>query len=106
MPTYTFYNKKKKKIEEHFMSISSLDQFKIDHPNLEQQILSAPSFNYTGSGDFQSKTDSTWKEVMSKVAEKHPISPLADRYGKKSIKEIKTREVLKKHKAKNASSNP
>jgi len=38
------------------------------------------------------------KEVFAKAAEAHPNSPLADRYGKKSIKEIKTREVLKKHK--------
>jgi hypothetical protein len=37
-------------------------------------------------------------EIFSKAAEAHPSSPLADRYGKKSIKEIKTREVLKKHK--------
>jgi hypothetical protein len=34
---------------------------------------------------------------MSKIAEKHPASPLAEKYGKKSTKEIKTREVLKKH---------
>jgi len=107
MPTYYFYNKKKKKVEEHFMSMSSLDQFKIDHPNLEQQILSAPSFNYTGHGDFQSKTDNTWKEVMSKVAEAHPVSPLADKYGKKTTKELKTKAAIKKHqdRSKNAPPN-
>ena len=34
---------------------------------------------------------------MSRIAEAHPTSPLADRYGKKSIKQVKTREVIKKH---------
>ena len=28
----------------------------------------------------------------------HPRSNLADRYGKKSVKQIKTEQVLKKHK--------
>jgi hypothetical protein len=36
-------------------------------------------------------------EVLSKVAEAHPTSVVGERYGKKSIKEIKTRELVKKH---------
>ena len=43
------------------------------------------------------KTDSGWKDNLSRIAEAHPSSPLAQRYGKKSTKEIKTREVIKKH---------
>ena len=35
---------------------------------------------------------------MSRIAEAHPGSPLAMRYGKKSTKDINTRQVLKKHK--------
>ena len=35
---------------------------------------------------------------MSRIAEAHPTSPLADRYGKKSIKQIRTQQALKKNK--------
>ena len=50
-----------------------------------------------GVGD-RVKNDSGWKENLSRIAEAHPNTPLADRYGKKTTKEIKTRQVLKKHK--------
>ena len=36
-------------------------------------------------------------EVLSKVAEAHPTSVVGERYGKKSIKEIKTRDIVKSH---------
>ena len=39
-----------------------------------------------------------WGDNMSRIAEAHPGSPLARRYGKKSTKDINTRQVLKKHK--------
>ena len=97
MPSYEFLNKKTKKIEEHVMSITAYDQFKAENPHLERYYSEAPLFSYSGTKDFNGKTDNTFKEVMSKIAEKHPASPLAEKYGKKSTKEIKTREVLKKH---------
>jgi len=78
------------------MSISELDKFKEENPNLTRKIT-APAIisGVSGSGP---KVSDGMKEVFAKAAEAHPNSPLADRYGKKSIKEIKTREVLKKHK--------
>jgi hypothetical protein len=97
MPTYEFLNKKTKKIEEHTMSISTYDKFKVDNPHLERYHSEAPLFSYSGVKDFNGKTDNTFKEVMSKIAEKHPASPLAEKYRKKSTKEIQTFEVLKKH---------
>jgi hypothetical protein len=35
--------------------------------------------------------------VLSKVAEKHPGSVVGERYGKKSIKEARSAQVVKKH---------
>jgi len=35
--------------------------------------------------------------VLSKVAEKHPNSSVGERYGRKSIKEARTAQVVKKH---------
>ena len=40
---------------------------------------------------------------MSRLLSAHPTSPLAERYGKKSIKQIKTQQALKKNKKRIAS---
>ena len=103
MPTYEFVNTKTKKLEEHTMSISAYDDFKAANPHLERYYSDAPSFNYSGSGDMAGKkTDNTWKEVMSKIAEQNPRSPLADRVLRKDAKRIKTDQVLEKHRKKQA----
>jgi hypothetical protein len=103
MPTYEFVNKKTGKIEEHLMSVSSYDQFKLDNPHLERYFSEAPLFSYSGVGDFAGKkTDNTWKEVMHKIAEKNPRSPLAEKVLKKDTKRIKTDQVLEKHRKKQA----
>jgi hypothetical protein len=39
MPTYTFVNKETNEREEHRMSYTVLDQFKVDNPHLEQHIF-------------------------------------------------------------------
>jgi hypothetical protein len=100
MPTYNFRNKKTGEITEEFMSISAREAFLKKNKNLEPYIDEAPKFNYAtrGFGTVTDKADSGFKEVMSKIAEAHPASDLAAKYGpKKSIKEIKTREAIKKH---------
>ena len=100
MPIYEFLNKKTKKIEEYTMSISVYDEFKTKNTHLERYHSSAPLFSYSGTGDMGGKkTDNTWKEVMHKIAEQNPRSPLADKVLKKTSKRIKTDQVLKKHNA-------
>ena len=99
MPIYEFLNTKTKAIEEHTMSVTAYDSFKVENPHLERYYSEAPLFSYSGIGDMAGKkTDNTWKEVMHKIAEQNPISPLADRVLKKKTKQIKTEQVLKKHK--------
>jgi hypothetical protein len=99
MPIYEFLNTKTKAIEEHTMSVTAYDSFKAENPHLERYYSEAPLFSYSGIGDMAGKkTDNTWKEVMHKIAEQNPISPLADRVLKKKTKQIKTEQVLKKHK--------
>ena len=83
---YEFRNIKTKKIEYHSMSVSEYDQFKKDNPHLERYFESAPSFVYEGSKGFDARTDDTWKEVLSKIGEKHPVSNLADNYRKNKSK--------------------
>ena len=100
MPTYNFRNKKTGEITEEFMSISAREKFLKKNKNLEPYMESAPSFNYSSSGfrNVTDKTDNTFKEVLTNIAEHHPLSPLAEKYGpKKTIKQLKTKEAISKY---------
>ena len=95
MPTYTFYNKRTKKEYTDMMSISEMEEYLSKNKHVSQVIK---GINIVSSvGNRTGKTDSGWKENLSRIAEAHPRSNLAKRYGKKSIKQIKTAQVIKKH---------
>ena len=100
MPTYRFYNKKTKEEYEDLMSIAEMEEFiKKKHITL----LPPTQMNIVSSvGSIDGKTDSGWKEVMSKISEAHPVSHLAERYGKKSVKDTQVDNIIKKHRAKKA----
>ena len=101
MPNYTFENKETGEIHEETMRIAELDDFKRDNPHLQQIITKAPSVVSSVGGVSKSiRPSDGMKEVFAKAAEAHPTSPLAERYGKKSIKQIKTEQVVKKHRSK------
>ena len=95
MPTNTFENKKTKKTHTDFMSISEKESYLSKNKHIRQVIT--PINIIGGVQGVSYRSDQGWKETLSKVAEAHPRSPLADRYGKKSIKEIKTNQAIKKH---------
>lgn len=98
MPLYEFFNTETSEYFEDILSISEKERLL----KLNPHIRSIPSkFGIiSGVGDIHSKTDDTWKEVLSKVAENHPNSELGDRYNRKTAKEVKTKEILDKHKRK------
>ena len=98
--TYTFKNKKSGKIVTIDLKISEYDQYKKDHPELERYHDSAPAVTFNGKtfGGLDSQTDNTFKEVLAKIGEGHPNSPLGDNYRKnKTVKETKTKEIFHKH---------
>lgn len=99
MPTYSFRDKLTGEISEEWMTISQRESFLKKNKNLEAYIDGAAAFSYSGAGDSHGKkTDGTWKEVLSKIAEKHPTSDLANRVGNnESIKRKKSRELVEKH---------
>ena len=100
MPTYRFYNKRTKKEYTDLMSISEMEEL-IKKKHIK--LLPPTQLNIVSStGTIDGKTDSGWKEVMSKISEAHPKSPLADRYGKRSVKDTQIDRVIKKHRAKKA----
>ena len=103
MPTYRFYNKRTKKEYTDLMSISEMEEF-IKKKHIK--ILPPTQLNIVSStGSLDSKTDSGWKEVLSKVSEAHPASNLASQYGKKSIKDTQVDRVIHKHRRKKAGKN-
>ena len=43
------------------------------------------------------KNDGGWKDNLSRIADAHPNSALAQQHKKRSIKEVKTQQVVEKH---------
>ena len=93
MPTYTFQDTDTGEVFDKILKISEKDNFLKDNPNLKSLVTGINIVAGVGS----IKSDSGWKENLSRIAEAHPRSPLAERYGKKSIKDIKTKQVVEKH---------
>jgi len=95
MPSYTFENTKTGEVYDDYMSIADMESFLEKNKHIKQVISKVNIVS--GVSGLTYKNDQGWKENMSRIAEAHPESPLADRYGKKSIKRVKTDAVLKKH---------
>ena len=95
MPTYRFKDHNTGEIWEELMLISEMEKFtKKKHiellPPTQMNILSSV-------GSVDSHTDNGFKEVLSKVSEAHPESPLARRYGRRSVKDVQISNMRKKH---------
>jgi hypothetical protein len=94
MPTYKFLNKETGEEFEDFISISRKEELLKLNPHI-QQIIEAPAI--VSSTSTTNKIPEGFKEVLSKVAEAHPESPMGERHRRKSIKELKTKEIVDKH---------
>ena len=95
MPTYTFINTKTNKDHTEMMSISEMEEYLSKNKHISQVIV--PINIVAGVSGLSYRQDGGWKDNLSRIAEAHPKSALADRYGKKSIKQSKTEAVLTKH---------
>ena len=93
---YEFRNKTTGERWEEFLSFSGREEMLKD-PNIEQ-VVSAPAI-VSGIGGVTHKNDSGFGDMMSRIAAANPTSPLADKYGDKSAKAVKTREAVKRQKA-------
>jgi len=99
MPTYQFEDTKTGKTFEEFMSMDEREQYLKDNPHI-RQLINKINIVSGVMGQGSLKTDGGWNDNLQRIAEAHPTSPLADRYKKKSIKEVKTQQVLNKHRNK------
>ena len=94
MPTYTFYNKDTDEQFDEFMSWSEREKYLKDNPHIEPMLTTAALV-----GDhIVNRMDGGMKETFSRIAEAHPNSPLADRFGSsQNNKQKKVQEIGKKH---------
>jgi len=98
MPIYTFRDRETNELIELTLRIADYDSFLSSNPNLERYIDSVPGL-VSGSGSI--KTDSGFKEVLSKVAEAHPNSELADRTLSRSATQVKVDNAVNKYRQPN-----
>lgn len=103
MPIYTFENKKTKEIYNETMTISEMEKYLRKNKHIKQIITCVNIVG--GVSGISYKQDNGFKEVLSKVAEAHPQSALANEMGTKSTKQIKTEQVIKKHRARQRGKN-
>ena len=97
MPTYSFVDTETGDEFDLVMKYSEREEFLQENPTI-QVVMTAPmivsSVSVSASNN---KVPEGFKEVLAKVAEHHPESVVGDRYNRKSIKNVRTREIVEKH---------
>ena len=93
MPTYTIRNKETEELFDIFCTYPELQEI-LENDNNLIHMLSAPAI----VGDHVvNRMDGGMKETFSRIAEAHPNSPLADRFGSsQNNKQKKVQEIGKK----------
>jgi hypothetical protein len=96
MPTYNFLNNETGEEFEAFMKFSEREEYLKTNPQI-QTVMTAPAIVSGVSTSKQNRVPDGFKEVLSKISEAHPASAVADKHGRKSIKQARTEQVIKKH---------
>ena len=98
MPIYTFENKKTGKVYDDMMSIAEKESYLKKNKHIKQMLTTINiSSGVRGMGNM--KNDGGWKDNLSRIAEAHPTSELAQQHRRRSTKEVKTAQVIQKHRA-------
>ena len=93
MPTYTFKNKDTDKIFDKMMKMSEKEPYLKDNPNLESMITTS---NFVGDHIIK-RMDGGMKEVLERIGDGHPNTPLANRFSRRSTEDIKKDKIVKKY---------
>lgn len=96
MPLYEFIDTNTGEKWEDVMSYDAYKTYLAENPHIN------PVYTISiigGTGD-RIKTDSGFSDVLSRIAQANPHSPLAQTHGDKGVKASKTRNVVNKHKSK------
>ena len=94
MPLYDFQDDETGEIWEERMSYEDMKKLTSENPNIK---LVYTTMNIV-SGVGGIKNDSGFKDMLSRVADANPSSPLAEKHGSKDIKSVKVREAVNKYK--------
>lgn len=94
LPLYDFLDTDTGEQFQKMMRISEREEYLASNPNIKSLILSAPSL-VTGQGGL--RNDNGWKENLSRIAEAHPNSALAEKQGGRSSTKAKVNDLAKKH---------
>ena len=95
MPIYTFENTKTGKVFDDMMSISDKESYLKKNKHIKQLITTINISS--GVMGVNMKNDGGWKDNLSRIAEAHPTSELAKQHRRRSTKEVKTQQVVEKH---------
>ena len=95
MPIYTFENTKTGKVYDDMMTISEKESYLKKNKHIKQ-LLTTINIS-SGVIGVNMKNDGGWKDNLSRIADAHPNSALAQQHKKRSIKEVKTQQVVEKH---------
>jgi hypothetical protein len=98
MPVYDLMNTETGEEWEETMSYNDMKELTAD--GKVRIMYKKINFAHAVGSDGGGKIPDHFKEKMAELAEKNPNTPLADQYGSKSHKDIKTREAVKKIKKK------
>ncbi len=99
MPTYTFRDTETDEVFDVFMSIGDMPKYLEAHPAHERYFGTDSAPTVVSGVSVKDRRDDGFKEVMSRIAEAHPNSELANQHGSKSIKQTQTERVVKKWKS-------
>ena len=94
MPMYTFEDTDTGEQFDMLMKIADKEKYLSKNENIKQ-VITAPNLNFGGVGD-RTKPSSGFQDVLSRVADANPYSPMADDFGKKDAKSVKIRDTVKK----------
>ena len=97
MPTYTFKNNDTEEVFDRFISIADKDNFLLENPHITQ-IIGAPKIISGRMGGM--KPSDGFNDVLRKVADQNPYSPLAEKLGGRDAKTVKNTEIINNAKKK------
>lgn len=98
MPIYEFRDKETGETWEEFLSMSAKNEYLAENPHAEL-VIGAPAL-ISGIAGMTHKNDSGFNDLLNRIGNANPNSPLAQQHGDKGIKATKTREAVEKAKNK------
>ena len=95
MPIYTFRDKNTNEEFDIMMSYKDLESYAEANPDHER-VYYAPAI--VSGVSVTNKVASGFKDVLSKISDAHPDSPLASNHRSRSVKEVQTQRAIQKWK--------